>query len=585
MSKFRTRLYKTDRARDFDHEQDRHVRMRQIYETIDRQSYQWVVVFVAGVGFFLDGYTVAIRQQHRPPDALFRLLEGRSTLLGQVLFGYLADRNGRKKMYGVELLLLITSTLGVLMSSTGENNSMNIFAWLVWWKILVGIGVGADYPLSAVITSEMAPTKHRARMMASVFFMQPLGQIAGNLVSLVVVAVSRRQGYDDITRTVDTMWRWVIGVGVVPGVIATGFRFLIPETPRFLLEIDDDPIKGEFDATTLFADPEPSIMTTTSPVPEADSWSHLPLPAISLSSQAPGEERSSSQTEFIQPPTLNSHWNLTKRDIIQYFWTEGNWRTLLATSLSWLLLDFGFYGIGLSNPQFLAKTWGSLKLSGPAPSWQTDDTASADFYRMFLDCSTHALVILNSGSFIGGIILLLFIHKLDRVGLQKWGFLALAAHFIALGTMFITVHKNGPVAVVLYIIGQALFNFGPNATTYMIPAEIFPTRYRATCHGISAAAGKLGSILVQIFSAYYNFGTGTGDEPTIRHGWILIVFSACMILGAAVTHFWIPPIQRQNGRGKLWGGKTETLETLALGRLGWKSRYAVRLRGRSYSGA
>lgn len=76
------------------------------------------------------------------------------TLLGQVTFGYLADRYGRKKMYGVELMLLITSTLGVVMSSTGMHDSMNVFAWLVWWRIVVGIGVGADYPLSAVITSE-----------------------------------------------------------------------------------------------------------------------------------------------------------------------------------------------------------------------------------------------------------------------------------------------------------------------------------------------------------------------------------------------------------------------------------------------
>lgn len=76
------------------------------------------------------------------------------TLLGQVSFGYLADRYGRKKMYGVELTLLITSTLGVVMSSTGVNDSMDVFSWLIWWRIVVGIGVGADYPLSAVITSE-----------------------------------------------------------------------------------------------------------------------------------------------------------------------------------------------------------------------------------------------------------------------------------------------------------------------------------------------------------------------------------------------------------------------------------------------
>lgn len=76
------------------------------------------------------------------------------TLFGQVVFGVLADKNGRKKMYGVELVLIIASTLGVAMCSTGAHDSMSIFAWLIWWRLLVGVGVGADYPLSAVITSE-----------------------------------------------------------------------------------------------------------------------------------------------------------------------------------------------------------------------------------------------------------------------------------------------------------------------------------------------------------------------------------------------------------------------------------------------
>jgi MFS transporter, PHS family, inorganic phosphate transporter len=113
----------------------------------------------------------------------------------------------------------------------------------------------------------------------------------------------------------------------------------------------------------------------------------------------------------------------------------------------------------------------------------------------------------------------------------------------------------------------------------MIPAEIFPTRYRATCHGISAAAGKLGSILVQIFSTYYKFGT-IGSSQTIRYGWILIVFAVAMLLGAVITHFCIPPIQKKrDGRGKFWGGKPETLENLALGRLGPGSRYATTING------
>lgn len=168
------------------------MRMRQIYDTIDRQGYQWIVVLVAGLGFFLDGYTVSRSQNEEKMERKWLLtvlpklfasnmalpmisyvywqddtsslrltciniatLAG--TLLGMVLFGFLADKNGRKKMYGVELVLLITATLGVVMSSEGKNGSMSIFTWLIWWRVCVGIGVGADYPLSAVITSEYVP--------------------------------------------------------------------------------------------------------------------------------------------------------------------------------------------------------------------------------------------------------------------------------------------------------------------------------------------------------------------------------------------------------------------------------------------
>lgn len=52
-----------------------------------------------------------------------------------------------------------------------------------------------------------------------------------------------------------------------------------------------------------------------------------------------------------------------------------------------------------------------------------------------------------------------------------------------------------------------------------------------------------------------------------------------MILGALVTHLWIPPIQRDNAGKKFWSGKTETLETLGLGRLGMRSGFVVRRRG------
>jgi len=185
---------------------------------------------------------------------------------------------------------------------------------------------------------------------------------------------------------------------------------------------------------------------------------------------------------------------------------------------------------------------------------------------------------LNIGSFAGGLLLILFANRLNKVSIQKYSFLFLAALFIALGIVFITVHEEGPLAIVLIAVGQLAFNFGPNSTTYQLPAELFPTRYRCSCHGISAAMGKLGSILVQIFGLYYKFGSSSpGADQTKRYGTILIVFSAAMILGALLTHFWIPEVQETN-KGGLWAGKPKTLEVLALGRKGPRSHSVTRSR-------
>lgn len=293
--------------------------------------------------------------------------------------------------------------------------------------------------------------------MATVFFMQPLGQIMGNLVSLVVVTISRHSNNDDLKRSVDIMWRWVIGIGVVPGVVALLFRFAIPETPRFLLDIEDDPVKAEFDATQLFGE------TSLNNEMESGTWCDS-LEESNLSNRSLDERSDAVRPSFTVAAapmaTLNSSWKISRADIKQYFWTERNWITLAAVSMCWCLLDFGFYGIGLSNPQFLAKTWGSLAISGPSPIWMTNDDPTTDIYDMFLDTSVQALVILNTGSFAGGLLWILTASRLNRVSLQKYGFLALAALFITLGTIFITIHREGPLAITLYVIGQFLFNFG-----------------------------------------------------------------------------------------------------------------------------
>lgn len=91
-----------------------------------------------------------------PPK--FQLAMNVSTLLGsmigQVLFGILADIYGRRKMYGLELVVTIFASLGFATASPGVNSSMSMIGWLIFWRIVMGAGIGADYPLSAVITAE-----------------------------------------------------------------------------------------------------------------------------------------------------------------------------------------------------------------------------------------------------------------------------------------------------------------------------------------------------------------------------------------------------------------------------------------------
>jgi MFS transporter, PHS family, inorganic phosphate transporter len=120
----------------------------------------------------------------------------------------------------------------------------------------------------------------------------------------------------------------------------------------------------------------------------------------------------------------------------------------------------------------------------------------------------------------------------------------------------------------LYACTQFCFDFGPNALTFIIAAELFPTRFRCTCHGISAAAGKLGSIIVQLVLAYSTVPSSCKDGRCVDidspqstwFGWILLIFAVPMLIGCGINWKWLPELQEKSG---LRRGENYSLEVLA----------------------
>ena len=217
------------------HSQDLRVRRRRVYEIIDRAPFQKWVVFVAAAGFITDAYDIFAVNTVLPmvslvywdtefmPDGTYTAMLCATlvgSMIGQILFGVLGDLFGRKKMYGWLLGIILWATWGLAACADGSHRSMSIAAWLFVWRFSMGIGIGGDYPLSAVITSEFAPRKHRSAMLATLFFMQPLGQFITTIFTFVVTYWFRDHmgdtGHctaDDCYRAVDRTWRWVVGIG------------------------------------------------------------------------------------------------------------------------------------------------------------------------------------------------------------------------------------------------------------------------------------------------------------------------------------------------------------------------------------
>ncbi|KAA6456886.1 MFS transporter [Acidobacteria bacterium AB60] len=119
--------------------------------------------------------------------------------------------------------------------------------------------------------------------------------------------------------------------------------------------------------------------------------------------------------------------------------------------------------------------------------------------------------------------------RLGRKTIQNLGFAMMAVCFALLAFIPGIETKVTPF---LLIFGLSFFftEFGPNATTFVYPSEIFPVRVRTTAHGVAAALGKLGGFLGVFLFPYLMhwkglFAAESAAGLASAAGFILTVFT------------------------------------------------------------
>ncbi|KAL8349764.1 hypothetical protein RB598_005228 [Gaeumannomyces tritici] len=532
---------------DIRHVRHRRRRERQILNILDGIGFSWRVYLVAFMGFLASSWsliainitTPALFYLYGPEsrdsdggalpkdaDLVLDMVTLGGTVVGMIGFGHVADRLGRSALYGFELLIVLAAIGGAAFSSRGYvdpisgSSSMDIYASLIWWRATLGLGIGAEYPMSAVIASEFTATAWRGTMLAAIFLAQGIGRVcAYGLGRAIIHAYSLQApamanwGDASVKLAVDSIWRMVLGLAGVPAVFAIGLRIFIPETPRFYSAIKRD------------------LNKALGAVIKIGSTSPRPQDAASDDSDEPDAEEGGGG----RPSWSSAFWTYL-------FGKSQGWKRLTPLTLQWLLLDIAFYGTGLDSPRTLA---GLLMNSTPTvkpgdlPTWNEDlSRPGADIYEVLQLNTGRTLYMTSAAAITGSLAVIPLMGLFKRRTLYIWTSGALALLFAAASiTVSQTYGREGDghyASVVLYALTQFLFNLGPNTLTFVLAAEVFPTEFRGTCYGVAAAGGKVGAILARVISRSMRHV----DDERGRGLWIMLaVFSGIMALMAALALF------------------------------------------------
>jgi len=255
-------------------------------------------------------------------------------------------------------------------------------------------------------------------------------QGAGLLVGPLLASLLLASGLAD-----DTIWRILLGFGAIPGLAVFYLRRQIHETPRFAA------------AGGASDEAEAAIKAATSG-----------------SVSSPRGKKTVAESSAKVPQSAADGFKMFLRHRTMLLW-------LIGTASAWALLDFCYYGNSISTPEILA-------LLNPKASLLHNTLIQLAIFAIF--------------AVPGYIVAILLLDKTGRRRIQWFGFGMMALMFLLIG-LIPAVTQNALPFILLYGISYFFTEFGPNTTTFIYPAEIFPVEVRTTGHGISAGAGKMGA--------------------------------------------------------------------------------------------
>jgi MFS transporter, putative metabolite transport protein len=397
---------------------------------------RWLWVLSTG-GTLLDGYAIFVLGVAMPiVIAEFDIrsdvvgLIGASLVFGAVIGagvgGPMADHLGRKKLMLADMIII---GIGACISALAKGPAM-----LLIGQLLVGVGVGIDFPVSSSYVSEILPKASRARMMVATIACQSVGMLLAATTTLLLLRNGSTQS-----------WRLFLAAEAAVALLFFVLRLSAPESPHWLMS------RGKFaDAANAFIRIIPEQRRAV-----------LQLAGDHEKLAAPVPHMTGGLSMLFSHPYRAS--------------------TALVT-IPWFLMDIATYGVGLFTPTILAAIEISARTSG---------LAARDFGL------AEGSALIDLFLLIGFLLGIWMVPRFGRIRMQAVGFVGMAIGMLMLLAAVGLTNSAWHIPLVFagFILFNLLMNAGPNSTTFTLAPILFPTQLRGTAGGFAAAVAKLGATL------------------------------------------------------------------------------------------